>query len=205
MRFVLTVLALGAARRPALAQACGFRQSDLNQAEADRMLKQETDMVAEACWVGPTKVPTMTAMDMARAGYRRVMGGAVQHLLVRDARAYEVLCEQKPVSYEEDDEVNLACTQAADSLAEIGALEMWKDLPASRKYCAKTGLEQRSHAGITACVWTEFHDAKNPPEEYALRYLNGPLFYDTLSQHAVPYARKLVEKLIAERGGRRAL
>lgn len=189
-------------RRPALAQACRYRESDLRQAEADRMLELQTGKVAETCWVGPTKVPTMTAMEMACAGYRRAMGAVVQHLLVRDARAYELLCQQKPVTYEEDDEVNLACTQAADRLADIGALAMWKDLPALHRYCAKTGLEQRSRAGITACVWTQFHDAKNPPEAYALEYLNGPMFFDALSEHAVPYARKVVEKLIVERGGR---
>lgn len=189
-------------RHPALAQACRFRQTDLNRAEADRLLQQDVGTVAEACWAGPTKVPTITAMEMACAGYRRAMGGVVQHLLIRDARAYELLCTKKAVTYEEDDEVNLACTQAADRLAEIGALEMWKDLPALRKYCAKTDLEQRSNAGITACVWTEFYSEKKPPEAYALEYLNGPMFYDALSQHAVPYAQKLVEKLIAERGGR---
>ncbi|WP_285712066.1 hypothetical protein [Erythrobacter oryzae] len=190
-----------ASRSPALALACDDRQSDLAGAEADRMLELEADRVAEACWAGPPKVPTMTAMDMACSGYRRAMGGVVQHLLVRDPRAFAVLCEEKPVTYEEDDAVNLACSQAADTLADIGALAMWKDLPALRRYCAKTGLEQRSRAGIVACVWTDYHDAKNPPEEYALEYLNGPMFFDALSEHAVPYARKLVDKLIAERGG----
>lgn len=188
-------------RRPALALACGYRESDLAQAEAERMLELQTEMVAEACWAGPAKVPTATAMDMACSRYRNAMGGVMEHLLVRDPRAFAILCEQKPVSYEEDDAVNLACTQAADSLADIGALEMWKDLPALRRYCAKTGLEQRSRAGIVACVWTEFHNAKNPPDEYALEYLNGPLFFDALSEHAVPYARKLVDKLVAERSG----
>ena len=190
-------------RRPALALACDYRQSDRDRAEGGRLLAQDTGMVAEACWAGPAKVPTITAMDMACAGYRRAIGGAVIHLLVRDARAYDILCEQKPVTYEEYDEVNLACTRAADSLADIGALELWKDLPALRRYCAKTDLEQRSRAGITACVWTEFYNEKNPPGTYALEYLDGPMFYDALTEHAVPYAQKLVEKLIAERGGRR--
>lgn len=189
-------------RRPALALACGDRQSDLNRAEADRMLAQDTDRVAEACWVGPTKVPTISAMEMACAGYRSAMGGVVQHLLVRDARAYEILCQQRPVTYEEDDEVNLACKQAENTLADIGALAMWKDLPTLRRFCKDTDLEQRGRAGITACVWTEFHDEKKPPEAYALEYLDGPMFYDALTEHAVPYARTLIEKLIAERGGR---
>ncbi len=192
----------GGDRRPALGRACGNRQSDLSQAEAGRMLALQTDKVAEACWVGPTKVPTITAMEMACARYRQAMGGAVQHLLVRDPRAYAILCEQKPVTYEQDDEVNLACTQAADRLADIGALELWKDLPALRRFCAKTDLEQRRPAEITACVWTEFYDEKKPPGDYALEYLTGPMFYDDLSEHAVPYARKLVDKLIAERAGR---
>ena len=192
----------GSGRRPALALACDDRQSDLNRAEADRMLAQDTDRVAEACWVGPTKVPTMSAMEMACAGYRRAMGGVVQHLLVRDARAFEVLCQQQRVTYEEDDEVNLACTQAENTLADIGALDMWKDLPALRRFCKDTDLEQRGRAGIVACVWTDYHDEKNPPEKYALEYLYGPMFYDALTEHAVPYARKLTEKLIAERGGR---
>jgi len=192
----------GSGRRPALARACGYRQSDLNRAEADRMLAQDRDRVAEACWVGPAKVPVETAIEMACAGYRSAIGGLVQHLLVRDARAYEILCQQQPVTYEEDDEVNLACTQAENTLAEIGALAMWKDLPGLKRYCATTDLEQRSRAGIVACVWTDFHDGKKPPEPYALEYLNGPMFYDDLTEHALPYARKLVEKLVAERGGR---
>jgi hypothetical protein len=189
-------------RRPALARACDYRQSDLSQAEADSMLELQADTVAEACWVGPTKVPTITTMDKACAGYRWAMGAVVLHLLVRDARAYDILCKQMPVTYEEDDEVNLACTQATDRLADIGALELWKDLPALRRYCATTDLEQRSRAHIVACVWTEFHNEKNPPEAYALEYLNGPMFFDALTEHAVPYARKLVEKLIAERSER---
>lgn len=151
-------------RRPALKQACSFRQSDLTQAEGERLLAQDTDTVAEACWANPGKDFTMTAMAVACNRYRSAMGGVVHHIVVRDARAYAILCAQQPVNYEEDDEVNLACTRAGETLAEIGALELWKDLPALRRFCANTDLEQRGRAGITACVWTEFTTGRRRPE-----------------------------------------
>lgn len=189
-------------RRPALRQACSFRQSGLTQAEGERLLVEETDRVAEACWAGSGLDDSMTAMATACNRYRNAIGAVMLHVLVRDSRAYEVLCQQQPVSYEENDQVSLACTRAQDTLAEIGAQELWKDLPALRRFCKRTELEQRDRAGIVACVWTEFHDAENPPEAYAREYRDGPMFYDSLTEHAVPYARKLAEKLIADRGGR---
>lgn len=188
-------------REAALERACDHRRFELATAEADRLVEQEPAAVVAACSARTPGRP-ITGMDFACIHYRTSLGGVVERILIRDDAAYAALCEPQPWPYEDDEEAYLACSGADKKRAELGALQLWKDLPALRHYCDSTELEGRTHAQITACVWLEFHDEDDPPTDYVTEEATGPLFYDELSRLAVPHAQELVAALMRKGGVR---
>ena len=180
-------------RNDALYLACDFREFELNSAEGERLEAEEPARVVELCQnrdVGRDA----GGVFFACIRYDTALESVVGRILVRDDAAFSALCEPEPVAYEEDEEVSIACSSATDARAEIGAEELWQDLPALRKYCKESDLEERSLAQIHACVDTRFYDEDNPPSYYAREDRDGPLYYNELTRLIVPNAQALVAK-----------
>lgn len=186
-----------AERSEALAQACDFRQSELDRDEADRMVKEEPQRVVDQCSDGDVsrdKGALFNACIRYQTGLESVLG----NILVRNDQAFEALCNETNLPSERTEEFYLACSSAERHRAEIAALELWEDLPALRKLCAETELEGRSLGQIHACVDLEFYSEDNPPDDYALEYRDGPLFYNELTRLTVPHAEALIARALQQ-------